>query len=75
MAPARCTQSSGGRPSSVRDRALGPGWTPARRDFILPTPTLPDARASIRLPDTPGLGVKIDWDGLEPLRIEKGTIE
>jgi L-alanine-DL-glutamate epimerase-like enolase superfamily enzyme len=52
-----------------------PGWTPAQRDFILPAPTLPDANATIHLPDTPGLGVTIDWDALEPLRIGMGTME
>jgi len=52
-----------------------PGWTPERRDFILPAPTLPDDNATIRLPDTPGLGVTIDWDALEPLRIGMGTME
>jgi len=52
-----------------------PGWTPERRDFILPAPLLPDDSATISLPDTPGLGVTIDWDALEPLRIGVGTIE
>jgi L-alanine-DL-glutamate epimerase-like enolase superfamily enzyme len=52
-----------------------PGWTPERRDYILPTPILPDALATITLPDTPGLGIAIDWAALEPLRIHSGTIE
>jgi L-alanine-DL-glutamate epimerase-like enolase superfamily enzyme len=51
-----------------------PGWTPERRDFILPAPILPDAPATVTLPDAPGLGVTIDWDALESLRIGVGTM-
>jgi L-alanine-DL-glutamate epimerase-like enolase superfamily enzyme len=52
-----------------------PTWTSERRDFILPTPTLPDANGYITLPDAPGLGIKIDWAALEPLRIHIGTMQ
>jgi D-galactarolactone cycloisomerase len=52
-----------------------PGWTPERRDFILPAPILPDATATITLSDAPGLGVSIDWEAIEPLRIGVGTME
>lgn len=51
-----------------------PGWTPERRDFILPAPLLPDSHASVTLPDAPGLGVTVDWAALEPLRIQSGTM-
>jgi L-alanine-DL-glutamate epimerase-like enolase superfamily enzyme len=51
-----------------------PGWTPERRDFILPEPVLPDEDGYITLPERPGLGVEIDWPGLESLRIETGTM-
>jgi L-alanine-DL-glutamate epimerase-like enolase superfamily enzyme len=51
-----------------------PGWTHERRDYMLPTPTVPDAPGSLTLPDAPGLGVKIDWAALEPLRIHTGTM-
>jgi len=51
-----------------------PFWTPERRDFILPRPTLPDGQATVTLPDAPGLGVSIDWKALEPLRIDTGTM-
>ncbi len=51
-----------------------PGWTLERRDYILPTPTRPDAAGTVTLPDAPGLGVTIDWDALEPLRIRTGTM-
>jgi D-galactarolactone cycloisomerase len=46
-----------------------PGWTPERRDFILPAPIRSGADGLISLPNTPGLGVKIDWQALEPLAI------
>jgi D-galactarolactone cycloisomerase len=52
-----------------------PGWTPDRRDYILPAPLLPSPPATIMLADTPGLGVEIDWQALEPLRISTGTME
>lgn len=52
-----------------------PTWTPERRDFILPEPILPDSTGYITLPEAPGLGVKIDWPALEPLRIDTGTME
>ena len=41
-----------------------PGWTPERRDFILPAPI--EAREGyVTLPDGPGLGLKIDWQRLQ----------
>ena len=51
-----------------------PGWTPERRDFILPAPTLAAADGTVTLSDAPGLGVEIDWAALEPLRIHTGTM-
>lgn len=51
-----------------------PTWTPERRDYILPGPTVPDADGWITLPDSPGLGVRLNWDALEPLRINTGTM-
>jgi L-alanine-DL-glutamate epimerase-like enolase superfamily enzyme len=52
-----------------------PRWTPARRDFILPAPIEPKTPGIIMLPDAPGLGVEIDWEALEPLRIDRGTMQ
>lgn len=56
-----------------------PAWTAERRDYILPEPILAqrvapgsNGRATdriVRLPDKPGLGVTIDWQALEPLRV------
>lgn len=51
-----------------------PSWTPERRDYVLPQPTLPDAEGFITLSDAPGLGVTIDWEALEGLRIQAGTM-
>ncbi len=41
-----------------------PHWTPDRRDYILPTPLLPD-NGRLTLPNTPGLGIELDWQQLE----------
>jgi L-alanine-DL-glutamate epimerase-like enolase superfamily enzyme len=51
-----------------------PGWTPERRDFILPSPLLPDAEGYVTLPDAPGLGVSIDWDRVGRYRVEEARI-
>ncbi|MCP4424671.1 MAG: mandelate racemase/muconate lactonizing enzyme family protein [Chloroflexi bacterium] len=51
-----------------------PTWTPERRDFILPQPILAK-NGIVTLSDKPGLGVEIDWQALEPLRIYTGTME
>ncbi|MDW8326665.1 MAG: mandelate racemase/muconate lactonizing enzyme family protein [Anaerolineales bacterium] len=52
-----------------------PSWTPERRDFILPAPLLPTGPGYLELSDAPGLGVTIDWERLEPLRIGSGTMQ
>lgn len=52
-----------------------PHWTPERRDYILPKPVLADSDGWLKLPDAPGLGVVIDWEALEPLRVKAGTME
>jgi L-alanine-DL-glutamate epimerase-like enolase superfamily enzyme len=48
-----------------------PHWTPAYRDFILPEPIVPDSEGYVSLPDTPGLGVSMNWAELEPLKFER----
>lgn len=45
-----------------------PEWTPARRDYILPTP-LTATKGELILPTAPGLGVTIDWQALERYRV------
>ncbi len=37
-----------------------PGWTPARRDFMLASPLSIDHDGCLRVPDAPGLGVELD---------------
>lgn len=46
-----------------------PYWTPARRDYVLPAPIVPDERGDLVLPDAPGLGIEMDWERLEPFRV------
>lgn len=50
-----------------------PTWTPARRDFILPQPILAQD-GLVTLPQAPGLGVAIDWEQLEPFRLQTGVM-
>lgn len=52
-----------------------PTWTPERRDFILPQPLFPSGPGYLELSEAPGLGVRIAWEALEPLRIEAGTMK
>jgi L-alanine-DL-glutamate epimerase-like enolase superfamily enzyme len=37
-----------------------PGWTPARRDFMLAEPIRPGPDGILRVPATPGLGIFLD---------------
>ncbi len=41
-----------------------PGWTPARRDFMLAEPVVIDSRGMVRVPDAPGLGVRLDEEAV-----------
>jgi len=41
-----------------------PGWTPARRDFMLASPVTVGADGLLRVPDAPGLGVRLDEDAV-----------
>jgi D-galactarolactone cycloisomerase len=52
-----------------------PNWSLERRDYILPHPTRPDPDGTVTLSDEPGLGVSLNWEALEPLRIHVGTME
>lgn len=49
-----------------------PRWTPQRRDFMLPAPIQPGTPGTVMLSNAPGLGITIDWQALESLRI-RGT--
>ena len=42
-----------------------PGWTPARRDFMLAEPVGLAADGVVRVPDAPGLGVLLDEEAVE----------
>jgi D-galactarolactone cycloisomerase len=41
-----------------------PGWTPARRDFMLAEPVLVDGSGTLRVPSSPGLGVQLDEEAV-----------
>jgi L-alanine-DL-glutamate epimerase-like enolase superfamily enzyme len=41
-----------------------PGWTPARRDFMLAEPVETDADGFVHVPDAPGLGIELDEERL-----------
>jgi D-galactarolactone cycloisomerase len=51
-----------------------PAWSLDRRDFVLPAPLAPEPGGWLTLPAAPGLGVTVDWEGLEPLRFGAGTM-
>ena len=46
-----------------------PGFTPARRDFLLAEPTLTDETGTITLSDRPGLGAILNEDVLDDTRV------
>jgi L-alanine-DL-glutamate epimerase-like enolase superfamily enzyme len=41
-----------------------PGWTPARRDFMLAEPVAVGSDGLLRVPDAPGLGVRLDEEAV-----------
>ena len=41
-----------------------PGWTPARRDFMLAEPVAVDGSGTLRVPSSPGLGVQLDEEAV-----------
>jgi L-alanine-DL-glutamate epimerase-like enolase superfamily enzyme len=41
-----------------------PGWTPARRDFMLAEPVAVDATGAVVVPSSPGLGVQLDEEAV-----------
>lgn len=46
-----------------------PGWSPGRRDPMLRTPLVVDGEGNLVVPDRPGLGIDLDRDRLDDLRI------
>jgi D-galactarolactone cycloisomerase len=50
-----------------------PGWTPARRDFMLAAPLEIDGEGMLRVPDAPGLGIELDEDAIARYAVSPGT--
>lgn len=46
-----------------------PGWTPERRDFMLTEPITLAPGGTLRVPARPGLGVVLDEDAIDRLRV------
>jgi len=46
-----------------------PGWTPARRDFMLAEPVTITSEGDLAVPDRPGLGAILDEDALRRYRV------
>ncbi|HUB03706.1 MAG TPA: mandelate racemase/muconate lactonizing enzyme family protein [Solirubrobacteraceae bacterium] len=51
-----------------------PGWTPARRDFMLPSPVMVSEDGMLRVPDAPGLGVALDEEALAFYAVDRETV-
>lgn len=47
-----------------------PTWPIERRDMLLPAPIYVN-HGTVTLPNKPGLGVELDWEALEPYRIDQ----
>ena len=42
-----------------------PGWIPSARDFMLTEPIEIDREGYVQVPQTPGLGVELDWEKIK----------
>jgi len=42
-----------------------PGWIPSARDFMLTEPIEIDQEGYVQVPQTPGLGVELDWEKIK----------
>ncbi len=51
-----------------------PGWTPARRDFMLAEPVVVDDRGMVRVPDAAGLGVRLDEEAVAFYAADRETV-
>ena len=47
-----------------------PGWTPARRDFMLAEPLRPDPDGYLAVPERPGLGIELDEDAVDRYTVD-----
>jgi L-alanine-DL-glutamate epimerase-like enolase superfamily enzyme len=52
-----------------------PGWTPARRDFMLAEPVAVGPDGVLRIPDAPGLGAALDEEALAFYSIDRETVQ
>ena len=51
-----------------------PGWTPARRDFMLASPVLVGGDGLLRVPDAPGLGLCLDEEALSFYAVDREAV-
>jgi L-alanine-DL-glutamate epimerase-like enolase superfamily enzyme len=51
-----------------------PGWTPARRDFMLAEPVALARGGVLRVPDAPGLGVRLDEEAVAFYAVEGESV-
>jgi len=52
-----------------------PGWTPARRDFMLASPVAVARDGLVRIPDAPGLGVQLDEDAVAFYSVDREAVQ
>ncbi|WP_370949483.1 mandelate racemase/muconate lactonizing enzyme family protein [Amycolatopsis sp. cg5] len=46
-----------------------PGWTPERRDFMLAEPVMITSAGELEVPQTPGLGIRLDEEAIDRWRL------
>ena len=51
-----------------------PGWTPARRDFMLASPVMVSRDGLLRIPDAPGLGAALDEEALSFYAVDREAV-
>jgi len=51
-----------------------PGWTPARRDFMLASPVAVDQGGMVHVPGAPGLGVRLDEEAVAFYSADRETV-
>jgi L-alanine-DL-glutamate epimerase-like enolase superfamily enzyme len=52
-----------------------PGWTPARRDFMLAEPVAVGPDGMLRIPDAPGLGAALDEEAVAFYSVDRETVQ
>jgi D-galactarolactone cycloisomerase len=51
-----------------------PGWTPARRDFMLASPVMVSRDGLLRVPDEPGLGAALDEEAVSFYAVDREAV-